>query len=441
MARGRSSRLSAWMNGELVGHWSQTSAGHALTYAESWVHSPSGRVLSLSLPFTPGNAPHRGDVVRHYFENLLPDRPEIRNRLRDRFRAASSGAFDLLAEVGRDCVGALQLLAEDEVPENLKTIRGEPLKDGDVEKALAIAGGVTFARQDEDDVRLSLAGAQEKSAFLWNEGGWQRPLGATPSTHIFKLPLGAIGGRSIPFEGSLENEWLCSRVLAAFGLPVAPTRIERFGDQRVLVVERFDRSLAIDGSWWRRLPVEDHCQAQGLSPDQKYEADGGPGIGAVMAILNGSEERDLDRSNFFKTQLIFWLLAAPDGHAKNFSLFLGPRGAYRATPLYDVLSAHPWIGDGVNQIPVQKLKMAMAVRGQNTHYHWNQIHRQHWDAEAKRNGLGSAGPLIDEILAQTPGVVDQVWGTLSADFPDFVASPLLGGLERAAARLKEMQGE
>lgn len=439
MAR-RPNGLAVWMNGELVGHWSLTSAGHVLTYEQSWVHSPAGRVLSLSLPFTPGNVPHRGDVVRNYFENLLPDRPEIRNRLRDRFRAASSQAFDLLAEVGRDCVGAIQLLPEGLAPNNLKTILGEPLKDPAVENALAIAGGLAFAEQDEGDFRLSLAGAQEKSAFLWKEGGWQRPLGATPSTHIFKLPLGTIGGRSSRFEGSLENEWLCSLVLAAYGLPVASSRIERFGEQRVLVVERFDRRLAADGSWWLRLPVEDLCQAQGLPPEQKYESDGGPGIGTVMATLNGSEKRDLDRTNFFKTQLIFWLLAAPDGHAKNFSVFLGPRGTYSTTPLYDVLSAHPWFGEGSNQISVQKLKMAMAVRGKNAHYHWNQIHRQHWDAEAKRYGFGSAEPIIDEILAQTAGVIDKVRGSLPADFPDGIASPILGGVVKAAVRLRDMKG-
>jgi len=178
-----------------VGHWSLTKAGHEFSYQPSWVESREGRVLSLSLPFTPGNAPHRGEVVRNYFENLLPDRPEIRNRLRDRFRAASAQAFDLLAEVGRDCVGAIQLLPDNQASEKLKSILGQPLDDQDVARALAVAGGLASADQDRDDFRLSLAGAQEKTAILWNDGGWQRPLGATPSTHIFKLPLGTIAGR------------------------------------------------------------------------------------------------------------------------------------------------------------------------------------------------------------------------------------------------------
>jgi len=433
--------LAVWMNGELAGHWSLASSGHVFTYEDSWVRSGVGRVLSLSLPFTPGNAPHRGHVVRNYFENLLPDRPEIRNRLRDRFRAASTQAFDLLAEVGRDCVGALQLLPEGQPPENLKSIQGEPLNDQSVERALAVAGGLAFVGDDRGDFRLSIAGAQEKSALLWKDDGWQRPLGATPSTHIFKLPLGMIGGLPGLSEGSLENEWLCSRVLAAYGLPVASSSLARFGNQRALIVERFDRKLSSDGSWWLRLPVEDLCQSLGLPPEKKYERDGGPGMGAVMGILNGSENRANDRVNFFKTQLLFWLLAAPDGHAKNFSLFLGPGGTYRSTPLYDVLSAHPWVGEGVHQIPVQKLKMAMAVRGKNAHYHWNQVHRQHWDAEAKRLGLGStAGPIIDDVLDRTPGVLQTVRREIPGDFPEDVASAILTGIEAAAQRLASMTG-
>src|SRR5688500_14823728 len=102
--------LHVWMNGVHVGVWTTLRGGTpVLRYSEAWVQAEEGRALSLSLPFT-ATLEHRGDVVTNYFDNLLPDSAEIRRRLRSRFRARSTEAFDLLAAVGRDCVGAVQLL-------------------------------------------------------------------------------------------------------------------------------------------------------------------------------------------------------------------------------------------------------------------------------------------------------------------------------------------
>lgn len=47
-------------------------------------------------------------------------------------------------------------------------------------------GTSPLGMQDEDDFRLSIAGAQEKTAFLQINKQWQLPLGPTPSSHIFK---------------------------------------------------------------------------------------------------------------------------------------------------------------------------------------------------------------------------------------------------------------
>lgn len=104
---------------------------------------------------------------------------------------------------------------------------------------------------------------------------------------------------------SVENEWLCSKITAGFGLPVAGCKIARFEELKVLIVERFDRRLSADASWIVRLPREDFCQATGTSPLHKYQSDGGPGIGKVMEILLGSEEAESDRIHFFKTQVVF----------------------------------------------------------------------------------------------------------------------------------------
>lgn len=175
---------------------------------------------------------------------------------------------------------------------------------------------------------------------------------------------------------SVENEWLCAELLRAYGLPVARCEIQRFAAQKALVVERFDRKLAASGQYWLRLPQEDFCQATGTPGSAKYESEGGPGLVDIARILHGSEARDQDLATLLRAQLLFWMLAATDGHAKNFSLHLLAGGRYRLTRLYDVLSAWPVIGGGPNHLDCSKLRLAMALRGKNAHYRIKDLQRR-----------------------------------------------------------------
>jgi serine/threonine-protein kinase HipA len=243
--RSHSQTLNLWANGEYVGRWTVNAAGNSeLQYDAAWCASPRGRPISLSLPFNLHNEPLKGVRVSHYFDGLLPDSDSIRRRVAARFKTGSIDAFDLLAAIGRDCVGALQLLPDGAQPEGLDQVDGIVVDDEAIERHLLDMvnpdqrGG---PRDPDDDFRISLAGAQEKDAFLrWN-GKWMKPRGATPTTHIFKLPIGLVGGRKADFSTSVDNEWLCLRLFKEFGLPTANAEIATFGKQRVLVVERFDQ--------------------------------------------------------------------------------------------------------------------------------------------------------------------------------------------------------
>jgi serine/threonine-protein kinase HipA len=431
--------LNIWINGTPVGYWDAAVGVNTLTYFDEWIDDEQGRPLSLSLPFQPGNAPYRGDVVQNYFDNLLPDSDVIRRRIAQHFRTAGTEPYQLLAAVGRDCVGAIQLMPVDETPTDVFSISCEPLDEHGVATLLRhnLSDGPAGHGDEADHLRLSIAGAQEKSALLWHDGQWQRPLGNTPTTHILKFPLGLVGAMQADTRISVENEWLCSRIIQAFGLPVAPCQITQFEDIKVLAVERFDRRRAQDGSWIVRLPQEDFCQATGASPLHKYQADGGPGISKIMEILLGSEQAEQDRLNFFKTQLVFWLLAATDGHAKNFSIFHLPGGRYRATPLYDVLSAHPIIGTGVNKVAPQRAKLAMAVRGKQNHYHLHRIERRHWLSHAKQVGLGTAAAdeAIEDVLSSVDSVVASISKQLSSGYPADLVEAILQGLISQRDRL------
>lgn len=238
---------------------------------------------------------------------------------------------------------------------------------------------------------------------------------------------------------SLENEWLCSRLLAAYGVPVAECEVKQFGSTKALVVTRFDRKLHSSGRYWLRLPQEDFCQATGTPSARKYEADGGPGILDIARILQASESRDDDLATLMRAQLLFWMLAAIDGHAKNFSIRLLPQGRFRLTPLYDVISAWPITGSRQNQIHPKKLKLAMSLRDKAKHYRVEEMRRRHFNATARACGLGrDMESIIDEVVAKTPRAIDAVAASLPRGFPTGLFECVTSGLRGAAAQIAKM---
>ena len=414
--------LAIWMNGEPVGTWSVDRGSHRLRYDSTWLASPRRRSLSLSLPIT-SSLEISGAVVAHYFDNLLPDNDRIRDRIARRHRTRSADVFDLLQAVGRDCVGAVQLLPEGAEPQGWNEVRAEPLDEHQVAELLRATPSESVLGQaaaGDELFRISLAGAQEKTALLWTNGGWHRPLGATPTTHILKLPLGLVGGsRRVDLSDSLENEWLCAQILYHLDLPVAPTELWRFEDQKALAVTRFDRAWQQDERgrpWIARLPQEDVCQALGVPPDRKYEKDGGPGIAEAMRLLAGSADAT-DRQTFALTQLAFWLMGATDGHAKNHSLFLQRGDTYISTPLYDVLSIFPYLGDAPNQFRWRKVGPAMALRSKNVHWHFHEIQPRHWNALAMKHGGAPVWEAMQALVQRVAPALERIEAALPGDFP------------------------
>jgi len=441
--KSHSRTLGVWMNGESVGRWTLRGNGVSeFVYDETWLISPRKRPISLSMPLRSASEPYRGQSVNDFFDNLLPDTKQIRERIQSRFHTASTRAFDLLERIGRDCVGALQLLPDGTAPTDIHRIQGTVMSESDVEQLLdeCLTPHSHQGNDPDEDMefRISLAGAQEKTALLKLDSRWMRPLGPTPTTHILKLPIGT-GNRGIDLTTSVENEWLCSRILAAFGVPVAQSHIRRFATRTVLEVERFDRQLSADGDWIIRFPQEDFCQVTSTPGALKYEADGGPGIARIMNVLLGSAVAMEDRRNFMRTQILFWLLCAIDGHAKNFSVFLLPEGRFRLTPSYDVLSAYPVLGNSKNQLSPKKVKMAMAVQGKNWHYVWAEFRRHHWTTTAQASGLDiNMDDMIDEILTQLPQALDDANAQIPKDFPAMVADSIFNGIRTGAKQLQNV---
>lgn len=386
----KSTSLNIYLNTVPVGMLKKASSGEiTFKYNEEWIED--GFAISSSLPLQEDS--FRGEVVSRYFDNLLPDNDDILKLLATKFGAESTRSFDLLSVIGKDCVGALSFLPADINAPNDFEMNYTRINNTNIEKRLRTLGSTTpLGMNNEEDFRISIAGAQEKTAFLNIDGKWQEPHGLTPTTHIFKTSIGALGV-DIDFDDSIDNEWASLFIMKKMGLPVCETRIAEFGDQRVLIIERFDRK------WTNyqgkevliRIPQEDMCQALSISPYKKYQSEGGPGIVDIAKFLMASKNSE-DRVNFFKAIIVFDLLYATDGHGKNFSIFLEEDG-FKLTPFYDVMSGY-FLHKREKQ-PINKLKLAMKV-GASGHYSFKRISKRHYRETAKMCSINNE--MFEEII-------------------------------------------
>ena len=224
--------LNVFLNGRLVGRLRrQASAAIDFQYDDDWLAWEQAFPVSLSLPLREDR--FIGDPVIAVFDNLLPDNEQIRRRLAERVRAGGYDAYSLLAAVGRDCVGALQFLPDGTDPGPAGGIEGRPIEDKEIASILGDLKRTPLGVDESGEFRISLAGAQEKTALLYWQDQWQVPHSSTATTHILKPEIGRLPN-GIDLSQSIENEHLCMRLTACFGLPTARTEIREFSGRRAL---------------------------------------------------------------------------------------------------------------------------------------------------------------------------------------------------------------
>ena len=286
-----------------------------LTYTEEALSQyPLGTpLLSLSLPVT--SRRYTQGIVRPFLDGLLPEGEPRKSIARD-VHVSERDTYGLIRALGRDCAGAVVIQpADDPPPPQPTTVTADPLSSDEI----GVGGRV----------RISLAGVQEKLLLTrMPDGSWGRPVDGTPSTHILKPEIAT-------FPDTVENEAFCMRVAQHLGLDVATVETTEIAGRKLIVVERYDRRVATDGSV-ERIHQEDFCQATGVAPEAKYEEDGGPSLLRIAGILQavaapGSLERLL------QTVTVNSLIGNGDAHAKNFSLLHHVNGALTLTPLYDLM--------------------------------------------------------------------------------------------------------
>ena len=412
----------------------QKEPGGAISfhYDQRWLSRENPIPVSLSLPLR--EDAYRGAAVAAVFDNLLPDSDALRQRVAERVGAGGTDAYSLLSQIGRDCVGALQFIPEGNGNNKpASEIDGKIVGEKEVEALLTNLARAPLGLDREQDFRISVAGAQEKTALLRYEGKWLKPRGTTPTTHILKTQIGTLPN-GMDLSNSVENEYYCLKILGAFGLPVNSAEITTFGKTKALVIERFDRRW-VGTDRVLRLPQEDFCQALSCPPTRKYQAEGGPGMVDILEFLKAADAPAEDQKIFLKAQILFWLMAATDGHAKNFSIFLGPRGRFRLAPLYDVLSAQPSLD--ARQIERKQMKLAMSA-GRSRHYRIEEIQGRHFVQTAEAAGLPGARAIdaIREVVEAAPGAMKAIEKFLPRGFPKKIHTSITRGLGKRLKRIE-----
>jgi serine/threonine-protein kinase HipA len=373
--------LVVLVDGRRVGTVLQGAGGHfGFSYDEGWKDFP----LSLSMPLA---VPEHGDeVVRAFLWGLLPDSEGVLGKWSRIYHVSSRNPFALLEHVGEDCAGAAQFVPADREAALANRIGGiRPLDDAEIAQRLRLLRrDPTAWHAAQQTGQFSLAGAQAKTAlFHSDEAGWADPWGAVPTTHILKPAV-------LGFDEHDLNEHLCLQAARLLGLAAADTRVASFENERVIVVERYDRVLRPDGTM-SRIHQEDLCQALGVMPTSKYQNEGGPSPEDIIALL-----RPDDVPAFVDGLAFNWLIAGTDAHAKNYSILLDG-GEPRLAPLYDVSSALPY-----DDMYLPRLRMAMKIGGE---YSMEGLAGRHWRRFATTNDL-DPGPLlarITDLAALLPG--------------------------------------
>jgi serine/threonine-protein kinase HipA len=397
------SELAAFMAGRVMGTVTQDSRGRlTFTYDEGWRGARGSWPLSLSMPLAV--AVHDHKVIEAFLWGLLPDNEIVLGRWGRRFQVSARNAFALMAHVGEDCAGAVQLVR----PERMEVLLGqgpgeiEWLEEADIAERLRILRSDHSAWRGLADVgQFSLAGAQPKTALFHGEDRWGVPAGRMPTTHILKPPTGE-------FDGHAENEHFCMSLARSMGFRTARSKVLRFEDEIAIVIERYDRRWT--GAGLVRIHQEDTCQALALSPNFKYENQGGPGARAITGLLRSFSSRpDEDVHNFVDALIFNWLIAGTDAHAKNYSLLIGAEGRSRLAPLYDIASALPY-----DNLDPHRMKLAMKIGGE---YRIRDITMRQWRKSAAELGLEPEAVVsrVVELAGMMPDHITDVSRRIAAE--------------------------
>jgi len=370
-------------------------------YEEAWRERLGAFPLSISMPLAAVEHGHRATSA--FLRGLLPDNPSVLAYWGRMYGVSRHDVVELLAYVGEDCAGAVQLVAT----ERLAALLGEPtpsderdmvewLSEGDVAELLAgLRRNPAAGRASQEQGQFSLAGAQPKTALYQDDRGrWGVPRGRVPTNRILKPPV-------LDLDDLAYNEHVCLHLARELGLAAIASTVQTFGDETAIVVERYDRERV--AGVLRRIHQEDMCQALAVQPTRKYESDGGPGVTDIAALLGRhSSEGEMDVARFLDAIALNWLIAGTDAHAKNYSVLHSTGPELRLAPLYDVITVLPY-----PHLSAGAIRLAMGVNGEPA---VDRITRTHWRAVARAAGFAPELVIsrIAELAERVPAAIERV---------------------------------
>jgi serine/threonine-protein kinase HipA len=369
--------LIVYLNGQRVGSLEQDDSGLLqFAYDQTWLEKPSAMPLSRSLPLQ--RDVFSGKKARPFFAGILPEEAP-RKRIAEILGISDTNDFAMLERIGGECAGAVSLLPEGVAPADSKDVRHRELTEPELLQVIAELPSRPLM-VGTDGLRLSLAGAQDKLPVIVHNSGICLPLGDTPSTHILKPEPDR-------FPGLAANESFCMALARAVGLNAPNTKYRLIGKKACILVQRYDRATDESGRT-TRLHQEDFCQALGVPPERKYQAEGGPMLRDCISLLRDwSTAPVLDIPSFINGLIFNVLIGNADAHGKNYSL-LYSGGERRLSPYYDLVSTIAWPGLSKN--------LAMKIGGCKS---VNAFTIGDWHTMAKKTGLG--WPMIRERMAES----------------------------------------
>ena len=375
--------LNVYFHGRLVGSLSQNSIGKlSFQYAKNWLDDPAAHSLSQSLPLR--EEVYEEKECAGYFGGLLPE-DFNRDLIAHNIGITSGNDYAMLKVIGGECAGAVTILDPEQEFE-IREHSYHPVSLAELESILDTLPNKPLLA-GEAEVRLSLAGAQNKLAIYHDESGFALPLHESPSTHILKPEVKG-------FPGLVENEAYCMQLAEKAGLPTASVESIQIGPHRCLMVERYDRSG--EGAELHRLHQEDFCQAMGISSRYKYQNEGGPTLDQCFQLIREASSRPAkDLITLFDTVTFNYLIGNNDAHGKNFSLLYRPgdgRIKVELAPLYDLVCTAAFSG--------LSPRMAMKI---GSKYNPGDLRIRHWEAFWKSIGFS-----IPQAKRQTLNFLDQV---------------------------------
>jgi serine/threonine-protein kinase HipA len=425
------SELLILIEGAVAGRVNAEKSGRlSFTYEKGWRESEHGYSLSVSMPLADITYPHK--TVWPFLWNLLPENSDVLERWGRQYHVSAANPFKLLGFVGADVPGAAQFIP----PERSIEIQSERhptvewMSAAELRERLRqLREDVAAVRRPSDIGKMSLPGAQAKTAYYWDRKSnrWGIPGGRTPTTHIIKP---CVPG----FDGIVENEHFCQDLAARLGMIAAKSVVLNL-DEPYIVIERYDRlSPSRDGEFPARIHQEDACQALGLMPARKYQEDGGPGIDDIVALIRRvSTVPDDDIERFLQASMFNWLIGGTDAHAKNHSFLIASGDEVRLAPLYDLSSQLPYPD-------LIKPKVAMRI---GAHYDIPRIDVEDWRALARDCALdeGHVITKLDEMARALPDAISATRAQARADglskqAVDFLAEILIVHAQERRASIR-----